>query len=152
MIGHLPGATWEYVLKADRDAEPNDRPSYTLKTLSARELATIDDGSVSMNQDRPGHIQANQGSVVLDTLRMGLVGWQRHKAYDPSGKIVEVPFDAVSQGRRRGEERFVITDTCLDSLHPQDRIELCNAITEQTKLSEPDVKNLTISATSSQAS
>lgn len=117
-----PNRTFDYVLKEDRELPAEQQTVFKLKVLSARELAGLED-SVSV-MDKDGNWQVKVGTKVLEILRLGLKGW---KNLWRTSEITE-PFKGIG-------------DESLDLLRPEWRRELADAITEQTNLSEGEVKN-----------
>jgi len=121
-----PNKSWEYVLLVDRELPPEQQTVFELKALSARELATIEDGSV--RSDREGKLEYLSGTQTIRILELGVRGWRNFK--DPAG--TDVPF-RENNGKPRHEN--------WDLLRPEWRRELANAITEQNRLSEEERKN-----------
>ena len=149
MIGHLPGAIRDFICEEDEDLPKEEQTIYRIKILSAEESAAIENKAVSFTANRQkgrrnqneAEAHANTGTVVLDTLRAGLVGWVNQRAYDHEGKIVDVPFATRMIGKINGVPKMVITDDCINAMPPSARAQVSNAITEQTALTKDDLKN-----------
>ncbi|MDD5762175.1 MAG: hypothetical protein PHP88_06650 [bacterium] len=121
-----PNKSWEYVLLVDRELPPEQQTVFELKVLTARDLASIQDGSTTGNVD--GSLMFKSGTQTLRILDLGVSGWRNFK--NESG--AEVPF-RDNNGKPRSEN--------WDVLRPEWRRELANAITEQNRLTEEERKN-----------
>lgn len=121
-----PNRTFDYVLKGDRKLPVEQQTVFKLKVLSAKELARLEDNISLM--DLNGVMQVKSGSIILETLRIGLRGWDTF--HDKNGNLIEF---RDNNGKPR--------DDNFDLLRPEWRRELANAITEQTKLSGDEIKN-----------
>ncbi len=121
-----PSKTWEYVLLADQELPPEQQTVFELKTLSARELAAIQDGATKGNVD--GTLEFKSGTQTLRILDLGVSGWRNFR--DAQG--AEVAF-RENNGKPRPEN--------WDCLRPEWRRELANAVTEQNRLTEEERKN-----------
>ena len=121
-----PNKSWEYVLACDRELPPEQRTVFELKVLTARALATIQDGATTGNVD--GSLMFKSGSQTLRILDLGVCGWRNFKDADGA----DVPY-RENNGKPRPEN--------WDCLRPEWRVELANAITEQNRLSEEERKN-----------
>jgi hypothetical protein len=131
-----PTTSFDYILKADREEDADCVTTWKLRPLTARQLAQIEDGTGSYDPDT-GHVAVRQGTVVLETLRSGLAGVDNF--LDSGDTAIE--FVTENTGKRHGVNVLVPTYAFLDKIHPDDRRELCNAITEQTRLTEADRGN-----------
>ena len=131
-----PTTPFDYILKADREEDADCVTTWKLRPLTARQLAQIEDGTGSYDPDT-GHVSVLQGTVVLETLRRGLAGAENFRASDDS--VIE--FDTENTGKKHGQTMRAPTYAFIDKIHPDDRRELCNAITEQTRLTEADRGN-----------
>lgn len=129
-LAHEPGETWEYVLLADRKLEDGDpgKPIFTLKRLSARERARIDDKAAEGTpgtRKKAGKVHIRQGSTILAYLDQGLVGWEN--LHNAAGESIE--FD-----RNKAQKNY-------DRL-PQDVLdELADALATGNQLEDDEVKN-----------
>lgn len=121
-----PARTFDYVLQCDRELPKEQQTVFQLKVLTAKELAQIEDNAVVI--DKEEKIAVNSGSTVLKTLRVGLQAWENFK--DANG-------NPVMFQRKAG----IVCYENFDRLRPEWRRELANAITEQTRLTEDQVKN-----------
>jgi len=131
-----PTVAFDYVLSADREEDADCVTTWKLRPLTARQLAQIEDGTGSYDPDT-GQVAVRQGTVVLETLRNGIAGVENFLGSDDA----EVEFATENVGKKYGVTIRVPTYAFLDKIHPDDRRELCNAITEQTRLSEADRGN-----------
>jgi hypothetical protein len=122
-----PKATFEFVLPGDQ-ALPDDDPLrtvWTLRTLSARERATIQDMAAFMRDNELG---VRTGTLTLETLRHGLVDVRNF--VDGEGNPIRV--ERV-RGRSGTE---LVSDGFIGRIHPRDQATLTNAITEAGHLDE----------------
>jgi len=123
-----PRSTWDYVLLAERELPPEERTTFRLRPLTAREQAQVEDTALTTGPD--GRVYSlNTGTHALTILRLGLVGWEGFA--DEDGR--PVPFAKNGSG--------TVSEACLDAIPSRVRHELANAITEQTKVSEGDRGN-----------
>ena len=127
-----PSKTWDYVLKADRDAA----------TPTVFILATLDVGDEAEIQDRLVVVDAAtkqtsiaSGTQILTTLRKGLRGWRNFAFADGT----EVPFKTNPGLRSRGVAPP--TDETLGYLSSADRKELAEAIIERNTATEDERKD-----------
>ena len=129
----------EYVLEEDRGKPQEEQTVFTLKNLTASELAKLEDSltDYSLKTKATGgkelspediKMSLNMGSQTLRILRMGLTGWKNFK--DGNGKAISF----MKQGEVPREQNW-------DRLRPEWRREIADAITEQTKLTPNEVKN-----------
>lgn len=121
-----PERTFDYVLQEERDLPIEQQTVWKIKVLTARELAEIEDNTSRI--DKEGVLQVRHGSVVLNTLRKGLRGWENFQ--DAQGN--PVPFR---------DNNGVPREDNFDRMRPAWRREICNAITEQNRLTADQVKN-----------
>lgn len=122
-----PEKTFDYILKRERSLPIEQQTIFHLKVLTARELAGIED-NVSRINTADGSMTVKTGSTILDTLKKGLRGWENFK-------------DAQGNAVLYRENNGVPRDDNFDRLLPADRRELANAITEQNRLTEEQIKN-----------
>ena len=122
-----PRATFDYVLKEDRELPEEQQTVFELRPLTVSEEARVAD---SMIASVPGQdeMSIKSGSYQLQILRCGLRGWRNFK----NAKGADVAFD-VTKGNHRH-----VTDDSLDRLSYANRNELTNAITEHSAVSEEE--------------
>jgi hypothetical protein len=129
-IAYNPNKVFDYVLEADRNLKPELRTVFKLKTLSANEMAQVEDGwKITPGADEKTLISLNRGSATVNLLRIGLRGWQNFK--DTEG--AHIPFADPEHG--------MCAMANIDKLTPTDRHELAHAIEDGTKVTETDRKN-----------
>ena len=119
---------FDYVLKADRDAPEEERTVFRLRTLSYEETESVTQAA------RLGEDGINLGSMMMSArraLNFGLLGWENFRT--PEGE--EVQFSASGKGLRRR-----LSERTLTALRHH-AIELTEAITNGSELSEEDEKN-----------
>jgi hypothetical protein len=121
-----PGKTWDYVLKCDRELPEEQRTVFSLRVLTAKQLAELEDRAV--RSDPAGNLEYRTGTSTLQILKMGVTGWKNFRGADGS----EIQF-RENNGNPRDEN--------WDLLRPEWRRELANAVTEQNRLSEEERKN-----------
>lgn len=128
-----PKRTSEFVLSCDRKDEsgkpiPKEKQTvFELRVLTARELAQLEDELSEV--DMRGTIKVKAGSQVLKILKLGLVGWKNFK----DGKGNEIQFQKDKEGVPREQN--------WNYLKQNWRREIADAITEQTNLTEEQLKN-----------
>lgn len=120
-----PARTWDYVLRADRELQEEERTVWKMRTLSQRasmkmvdRLIVSDDGSASMG---------GMGTQSLDIVLDGLVGWTNFP--DSAGE----PIEAKVRGGH-------LTDVSLARIDTTIMLELAIAIESGGKLSEEDTE------------
>lgn len=132
-----PREPFDYILPEDR-ALPEDAPDRTvwrLRALTPAEDARIQDRvafgtNVGTDEQEVGY---RSGSVSLETLRLGLVGWD--KLLDGSGEPVKF------LGRRVGTTggvRIEATDEDIARVNPKHRVLLTNAISSANTITEDE--------------
>ena len=84
----------------------------------------MEDGKVSAL-----YIDKKDGSVALAILQGGLVGWENRKDHDGQ----PVPFTEIAEDGKCPLEN-------IETIHPDDRLELANAIDQGNRISEDDAK------------
>ena len=113
-------------MECDRKLPEEKQTVFKLKNLAARELAEIEDNmSVSIIGDNRGELNLKAGSQTLRILSLGIKSWENFN--DGEGKPIEFNQKELHHN--------------WDYLQPDWRRELANAITEQARLTEPQVKN-----------
>jgi len=130
-----PRDTFEFILKADRSLEDTDpnKTVWILRALTPAEEARLQD-QVAFSSSDGGQIGYRSGSVLLDTLRLGVVGWRNFR--DADGDEIEVRRKKVGSVNGNRDE---LHDDCIARIHPDDRRELSNAITAGGRLTEEEV-------------
>jgi len=136
-------AAFGYVLKADRKGPKEEQTVFTLKRLSARENAQIEDGvgaSIRAADVANGNINAkigieqSPGTTVIETLRIGLRGWKRF--FDADGEAV-----VFVEPSEKGPYAGLCPYKNMDMISPANRHELAEAIDQGNVISEEDSKN-----------
>lgn len=116
----IPNSTYEYVLRSQRD-EANPI-KWTLKTLTAKEDALIEEALVRFNESR------STFEAVSTALGFGLVGVDGLEYPDGSKFVLE----RTDKG---------LSEKSLNSIPKDIRLELMTAIIEGQKLTEEEQKN-----------
>ncbi|MFH0907798.1 MAG: hypothetical protein V1929_03420 [bacterium] len=136
-IAYDPDNFFDYVLERERKLPPDEQTIWHLKTLSAREMAAVENSwqhKVSADEETPKgknvSMNMNRGTMIVELLRRGLCGWDN--LLDRKGKPVAfIP----------GEKGGFCNAKNIDRVDPTDRHELAGAIEAGGKLDETDVKN-----------
>jgi len=118
---------FDYVLRRDRHLADEMRTVFRLRTLSYAEMELLSSAEVISDQV----MRVNPLFKARRILNYGLMGWER--LVNRSGSPIECKV-CQENGRRW------IPDQILDYLLP-DAIELANAITERSRLTEEQAKN-----------
>lgn len=122
---------FDYVLHEDRHREEELQTIFHLRTLSWAELELVSSQDIIQEPGGNQLIRANHLQKARRILNYGLLGWERFRRADGS----PVDFKACQENGRRW-----IPDQILDCLHPM-AVELANAITERSRLTEEQAKN-----------
>jgi hypothetical protein len=120
-----------YVLKGDRKLPKEEQAVFQLATLDPEEYAELEDSLfyfTEEREDKTATSAARKAQVEYKTLRRGVKGWDNFKR---NGE--EVVYKHPGSTRCAKEN--------IAQLHPEDRHELAEAITEGNTLSEEDAKN-----------
>jgi hypothetical protein len=118
-----PDEEFIYVPKAYREFPSDLQPKFTLKVIAGDELVKSEDvlkGSYSYADGR-SVLTFQRGEFAVVVCRKGIVGWENY--YDAHGTII--PYS-----------------NNISELSPDMIFELCNAITERTRLQDEEVLGL----------
>lgn len=121
VIALNPDSTFEYVLKADREAPIEQQTVWVLRGLRHKERADVEDTIAS--QDSEGRMSFRVGSQRTRILLAGIRGVRNFR--DEDGRELEVPKGGCSTN-------------FLDHLRDEWCTELANAITERGAITEKD--------------
>lgn len=116
----IPNSTYEYVLRSQRDEATPIK--WTLKTLTAKEDALIEEAFVRFNESR------STFEAVSTALGVGLVGVDGLEYPDGTPFVLE----RTDKG---------LSEKSLNSIPKDIRLELMTAIIEGQKLTEEEQKN-----------
>lgn len=122
-----PNKIVPYVLKEDRHLPPDQQTIWKTKILTARQHAHLQDYAVQANST-DSSMFVKSGSTVLETIKMGLYGWENFK--DENGKEVEW---RIKDG--------IPLDENFDRMQPRWRQEISKFISERNTLSAEQIKN-----------
>jgi hypothetical protein len=126
-----PGFEYPYIPKCDKDLPEGEQTTFSLKVLDAKVYARITNSSTLNPNTR--EVRVRGGTVLLDTLREGLVGWNNFK--DRDGNPIDFKFNKVGKGQRASDES-------ISRIPPKIRSELSDQITEMSDLNKEEAKNL----------
>ena len=126
IFGLDPEAVYRYVPKRARKLPVEKQPVFLLKIMSAREVANIQNNTVSVLKDETMRVLS--GNIMLSALENGVKGWENFKLKNGE----PVPF-RENAGKPRPD--------AFDFLPVWLRQELSNAITSGADLSEQAEKN-----------
>ncbi len=120
-----PKGTFEFIFPEDQKLadEDLDRTVWILRSLTPAANAKIQDLAGTIVDEE---FRVKTGTIVLETLRAGLVGWRCYRLGD------EAVMPVLEDGR--------ITDASIAYISASDRQRLCNAITESGRLDESTAK------------
>jgi hypothetical protein len=126
-----PDNTFKYVPAIYRDKKNNIPkkmwPVFTLKILDGQQIAEIEDNSgyivTDMTNFNKREFHGMSGTKRIETLKKGIVGWTNLR--DSAGKVINY-----------------IDETSIKLLAGPMQLDLVNAITEQTNLSEDELRGL----------
>lgn len=122
---------WEYVLREDRKLPPGEQTTWILGSLTFRDMEDVLARSLAVGDDGEVVVTTNAQAQARRILNRGLRGWKNYRRQDGT----QIEFRAVDEGDRR-----ILPEEVLDSLHPY-AIELANAITEHSRMTERLEKN-----------
>jgi hypothetical protein len=122
---------WDYVLKEERELPEGEKTTWILGPLTFRDWEEIVGKSLRSDIDGGIHVAVNAMTQARKVLNRGLRGWRNFRREDGS----EVQFRTVDENGRR-----ILPEEVLDAV-ARYAIELANAITEGSRLSEGVVKN-----------
>lgn len=122
---------FEYVLKSDRDKPLEEQTVFRLKPLSFREKSECERVEITVDRDGHSHHAIDRMGLARKVLTYGLCGWRN--LLDAQGKPVE--FRRVSEGGR-----FALPEDMLNLILPW-AVELANAITDRSEVTEEAAKN-----------
>lgn len=134
---------FSYVLMADRGLPKEKQAVFKLRTLSAEKAAELEDGIIAATTEQDPEkreiaVQHKGATVTLETLKYGLAEWDNF-----SRNGTEILF--------KHPQSSICARENIEQLHPSDRHELADAITEGNSLSEEDSKNSESASGSEQA-
>lgn len=131
MIARDSKKTWDYVLLKDRTRPPEERTTWTLGVITARQHAAIADASFLMNLD--GSVRGTKGGTyALLQLAYGLRGVKGFK--DEEGKEIEIAW-------AEGPGGPMVASEFLDRIPFEVRDELSHQIGVGNKVDADDRKN-----------
>jgi hypothetical protein len=113
-----PASTFEYVLRCDRELEPEAQTVWTLRGLRHKERAEVEDAIAQ--SDGEGNLSLRVGSQRTRILMAGIVSVSNFQ--DEKGREIQVPKGGCS-------------GVFLDHLDDAWATELANAITNRGRLS-----------------
>lgn len=122
-----PKRVERYVLKCDREQPPEKQTVWLIRPLRVREMASVKNEALVMDQ-KTQELRSHSGTSELTIVRTGLVGVENFRDQDG----VDVKF-LLSNG--------VVADAFLDRLANDWRVELSNAISKLSEVSESDRGN-----------
>ena len=123
-----PGVPFDYVLKCDRELEPEQKTVFQLKPLTPSESAQLEDNLARVYASDET-LTVNTGTHTLKQLQMGLIGWKNFR----NAEGEEIPFPERKDARLKTAH--------LAYLAPEWRQEIANAIDEGNTVTETDLKN-----------
>lgn len=122
---------WEYVLREDRKLPPEEQTTWILGGLTYRDMEYIMSRALGVDGDGAVSVTTNAQAQARRVLNRGLRGWKNYRRQDGS----QIEFRSVDEGGVR-----ILPEEILDTLYPH-AIELANAITERSRLTERQEKN-----------
>lgn len=119
---------FEYILECDKNSPPDKQTRFRLRPLGIKERGEVERTEFAQSGDETRLVSDRIG-IALKILQFGLLGWEN--LADESGPV---HFQDVRENGRR-----IIPTHVLNLITPW-VIELANAITERTRLSEDQQK------------
>lgn len=123
-----------YVPEAFKEAFADDKdlwPVFILRPKTGIQSAKLEDEVVaSMSEDGNQEIKVNSGKIRIKTLKSGIINIKNW--FDSEGKEIKM---------KRGNDGK-IDDSILEKMHPELQIEIMNAITENSTLTEEELEGL----------
>lgn len=146
VLGFQVDAKFSYVPKVYREksaageyAIPKSLwPVFTLRGLNGLEATLTEDdlgGKIVWHSDDTRTVEVKRARVKVNTCKKGIVTWRNFR--DVFGKLIPVPAPADPNDSAQG-----IKEDCLRYVSPELMTELTNAITEQSYLTEEELRGL----------
>lgn len=114
----------EFILEEDRKLDADEQTIFTIKPLSARDYAVVQDRLKLKGSGDDMSIE-NASSYNLDVLKLGLKGWSNFKNAE-GNEIVFKPKDVLGS---------------IDYVNVDYRYEIATAIIELSVMGEVQIKN-----------
>jgi hypothetical protein len=137
VLGFQLKSTFPYVPKIyRREGLPKELwPIFFLRGLDGVETAGLEDemhGSVTVDSSNGTSVKINSAKVRVKTVKLGVISWKNFR--DSDGNLIPSPAkDSLNNG---------ITEDGLRYLPPSLQVELCNAITEHSTLTDEELLGL----------
>ena len=146
VLGFQVDAKFSYVPKVYREkgaageyAVPKSLwPVFTLRGLNGLEATLAEDelgGRIVWGKDDTRTVEMKHARIKINTCKRGIVTWKNFR--DCTGKLIAVPVAADPNDTMAG-----IKEECLRYVSPDLMTELTNAITEQSYLTEDELRGL----------
>jgi hypothetical protein len=147
VLGFQVDAKFSYVPKiyrekskitGDYDIPKTLWPVFTLRGLNGVEATLAEDeldGRIVWGADDTRTVEVKRARIKINTCKRGIVTWKNFR--DCTGKLIAVPTAADPNDTMAG-----IKEECLRYVSPELMTELTNAITEQSYLTEEELRGL----------
>jgi hypothetical protein len=118
---------FEYILEDERELPPERQAKFLLRPLKFREFEQIGKRTVSFDKGGQTQFDLDQLGIARKVLNFALLGWENFEGAPKFQRVTE-------------HGRDIVPDHMLDLVAPW-AIELTNAVTERSKLTEQSAKN-----------
>ncbi len=131
-------AEWDFTSENDPDKGKEDATVWTLRTLSNRVLAYLQDRATSFSGDDEKNVEARimTNTMAIDIVRYGLVGVKNFS--DEDGK--EVAFSTTKKDIQ-GRKVTAVPYSFLEVIPKAVIMEMATELQKGNELDEEDVKN-----------